>query len=151
MRFGVWLVGAVGLLAFQVTGLGRRHARGEGPTGPDLTGMMENDATPALVRSTAVWQPPEEGFAAALSSNPFLRPAGANRRTSGESGRRLPRPHLSGIRMGAQPSVVINDRILEEGEAIAGWRVLSIAPDRVTLRSSHGKTIRLAASSLSRD
>ena len=143
----VFLGGSLALLVFQITG-SRRAPGNVGSSGPDLTGMMEDGEVAAVVRTSVAWSPPEAGLAVALASNPFLRPGSSGRRRSVSGGDTLPPPHLSGIRMDATPSVVINDRILEEGEAIAGWRVLSIRRDRVTLRNTHGRTIRIDASSL---
>ncbi|MCA9754069.1 MAG: hypothetical protein KC591_17855, partial [Gemmatimonadetes bacterium] len=74
----------------------------------------------------------------------FLRPPGAVRRTGGvaPAGATFV---VRGIRTGPVPTVIINDRIRRLGDELAGWRVVAIERDRVTLRSSHGRTIHLDA------
>jgi len=137
----VFLVGAVGLLAFQIAGRAHRSANAGGDAAAPAEMLESSGGGPETF--VVEWEMPEETLTASLAENPFLRPAGVARKSRGTSGRRA--PTLTGVRTGKPASVVINDRILTEGEAIAGWRVLSVEWDRVTLRSSDGKTIHLTA------
>ncbi len=151
MKLGLailFLIGSLVILVVQIGGLRRSDSAASGDSD---SGMMDEGRTSGPLRGEAQWTPPEIGMAAALAANPTLRPTGTvapssktARRTAAFRGGL----DLSGIRTGEPASVVINDRILEEGETIAGWRVLAIERTRVTLRSSDGKIIRLAASSL---
>lgn len=134
----VFLVGAVGLLGFQV----KSRIGGKSPAGRaayDGGGMIDTEEISREVAAVE-WVPPAEGLDRALRSNPFLRPARVveRRRRSGST-----LPLLIGIRTGPIPSAIINDRTMRVGERIAGWRIVSIERDRVTLRNSHGKTIHL--------
>ena len=109
--------------------------------------MMEDEAAPAAEMRTVYWAPPEDGVRAALTSNPFLsggrvRSAVTRRASTIGGGHGLA---LAGIRTGNSKAAIINNRVVREGEDIAGWRVVSVATGRVTLRNTDGKTIRLAA------
>ena len=144
------LVLALSALGFQVFRRIDRDARGE--TAPADTGVMLEAAPASMVGTAVAWVAPAD-YGAALESNPFLRPASASRRSpSSRDSKRHVRPHepsanftVTGIRTGPIPSVIVNDRTRRVGDEIAGWRIVSIERDRVTLRSSHGRTIRLDA------
>ena len=143
-----FLVLALGVLGFQVFRRIDRDARGVA-VDADPGVMME--ALPASASEPWVaWAVPSD-HDARLEANPFLRPKGAAGRSgsSGGSGRASSRTAakltVTGIRTGPIPTVIVNDRTRRVGDDIAGWRIVSIERDRVTLRSSDGRTIRLDA------
>jgi hypothetical protein len=142
-----FLVLALGVLGFQIF---RRIDRDAHSSGEVDYGVMMEEAGPVAVEATVAWQSPSD-LDDLLEENPFLRPARArstSRSTTGSrrGGRAVAgAPVLTGIRTGPNPTVIINDRTRGIGDEIAGWRIVSIERSRVTLRSSDGRTIHLAA------
>ena len=144
-----FLVLALCVLGFQIFGRIDRDAR-TGAVDADPGVMM--DAIPASATEQFVaWAAPA-GHGTHLEANPFLRPKGATRRAApsgGGTGRASSRSaakfSVTGVRTGPTPTVIINDRTRRVGDDIAGWRIVSIERDRVTVRSSDGRTIRLDA------
>lgn len=52
-------------------------------------------------------------------------------------------PQLQGIRPGAQPTALLNGRLVRPGQTVNGWRVLRIEPEAVVLRDAQGQRHRL--------
>lgn len=69
----------------------------------------------------------------------------SKRRTRENERLRGPRPRfvLTGIRIGKVRQAVINNRTLQVGEALDGFRVTSIQQHEVEMRSEDGNTVRL--------
>lgn len=114
--------------------------------------MMDDGKIVEVRPETIYWAEPEDGLRAALSPSPFLTSgSAAPRRAPTGRGKTTTAPPagagltVRGFRTGESRAAIINDRVVREGESIAGWRVLSVDAGRVTLRNSDGKTIRLAA------
>jgi hypothetical protein len=142
----VVLVGSLTLLGFQV----RSHFgknRAAAPAASDDTGMMMEFSARAASAAAVRWSAPTGGLEEALRANPFLGSAGAPSGASSASGVSAERVRtgldLQGVRTGANPMAIINDRTVEIGETIAGWQVVSVDRHRVTLRKSDGTTIQL--------
>jgi hypothetical protein len=143
-----FLVLALGVLGFQVFRRIDRDAR-ETNTVAEPGVMME--ALPSsAAEPTAAWIALAD-YGGQLDSNPFLRPKGAAGKSASSGGARRSSSRvptnlrINGVRTGPIPTVIVNDRTRRVGDEIAGWRIVSIERDRVTLRSSDGRTIRLDA------
>lgn len=137
------LIASLALLVFQV----RSHFGGKravAPAAVDDTGMMMEFPSRASTTASVAWTAPLGGLDEALRTNPFQGSTGGS-----SSGSRASVGHvrtgldLQGVRTGAHPMAIINDRTVEIGETVAGWQVVSVDRHRVTLRKSDGTTIQL--------
>lgn len=55
----------------------------------------------------------------------------------------LVRPRLQGVRLGAEPSALINGRVLRPGQTWQGHTLLRIEVDGAVLRDPEGRSLRL--------
>jgi hypothetical protein len=143
------LVGSLTLLGFQVRShVGKKRAAA--PAASEDTGMMMEYSARVASVAAVRWSVPAGGLEEALRANPFLGSAvgssgasGAQSASGGSAERVRMGLDLQGVRTGANPMAIINDRTVEIGETIAGWQVVSVDRHRVTLRKSDGTTIQL--------